>query len=121
MSDATPDEGPAWSNEKIADALSYGTATVARIRKRFLTEGLDSAVRVRKEVPARLPKIDGVAEAHLIALAYSVPPEGYARWSVRLLADRFVVLGLEQGYLDAPVGREAVRVALKKTCSARTV
>lgn len=119
LTDEDPACGPAWTDEKIADALGCGTATVARIRRRFVKEGLDEALRVRKNVPGRPPKIDGVAEAHLIALACSDPPTGRARWTVRLLADRFVSLGLEEGWLDEPVSRETVRQTLKKTGSNR--
>jgi transposase len=120
LTDEDPACGPAWTDEKIADALGCGTATVARIRRRFVKEGLDEALRVRKNVPGRPPKIDGVAEAHLIALACSDPPTGRARWTVRLLADRFVSLGLEEGWLKGPVSRETVRQTLKKTGSSRT-
>lgn len=114
------DAAPAWSDEHIADALACGTATVARIRRRFLTEGLDEALRLRKRAPGRAPKIDGAAEAHLIALACSEPPAGRARWTVRLLADRFVALGVEEGWLKVPVSRETVRQTLKKTNSGHT-
>ena len=112
--------GPAWDDERIADALGCSPATVARTRKRFCAEGLDEAVRVRKGGPGRPPKIDGVAEAHLVALACSQPPEGRALWTTRLLADRYVELGLRQGWLAEPVGRETLRKTLKKTRSART-
>ncbi len=93
--------------------------TVARTRKRFLAEGLDEAVRTRKGGPGRPPKIDGTAEAHLVALACSEPPEGRAVWTVRLLADRYVALGVEQGWLLEPVSRETVRQTLKKTRTAK--
>ena len=73
--------------------------------------------------PGRPPTIDGIAEAHLVALACSEPPTGRDRW-VRLLTDRFVALGLEEAWLELeeawiekPVSRETVRVALKKTNS----
>ena len=66
-------------------------------------------------MPGRPPKIDGVAEAHLIALACSEPPTGRARWTVRLLTDRFVELGVEERWLERPVSRETVRQTLKKT------
>lgn len=113
------DHGPGWTDEKVADALGTSDRTVARTRKRFCTEGLDDALRVIADRPGRPPKIDGVAEAHLIALACSEPPAGRDRWTVRLLSDRFVALGVEEGWLDEPVSREAVRVALKKTRSSR--
>jgi len=111
------DTGPAWSDEKVADALACGTATVARIRRRFVKEGLQACLRVIKERPGRPPKIDGAAEAHLIALACSQPPQGRERWSLRLLTDEFVALGLDQGFLEEPVVYETVRRTLKKTNS----
>lgn len=114
------DDGPAWTDEKVADALGCGSATVARTRRRFCREGFDEALRVRKSGPGRPPKIDGVAEAHLVALSCSEPPEGRARWTTRLLADRYVALGVEEGWLPKPVSRETVRQTLKKTSSALT-
>lgn len=114
LADASGD-GPAWTDEKVADALGCGVSTVARVRKRFLREGLEEAVRPRREAPGRPPKIDGVAEAHLVALACSEPPAGRAAWSLRLLADAFVALGVSE-----PVSHETVRQALKKTRSAPT-
>lgn len=103
-------EAPAWSDEKVADALSVSLRTVSRLRKQFLTEGLDAALRPRRETPGRPPKIDGLAEAHLVALACSPPPEGRATWSLRLLADEFVSLGVCEA-----VSYETVRLSLKKT------
>ena len=114
LADASAD-GPAWDDERIATALGCSPATVARTRKRFAAEGLEQAVRVRKTGPGRPPKIDGAAEAHLIALACSEPPEGRAVWTVRLLADRFVDLGVAEGWLDGSVSHETVRRTLKKT------
>ena len=119
LTDAS-DGGPAWTDEKAADALGTSPATVARTRRRFYEEGVDEAVRTREGGPGRPPKIDGAAEAHLVALACGSPPEGRARWTVRLLADRYVTLGVEEGWLDGPVSRETVRQALKKTGSALT-
>lgn len=120
LADEDPPCGPAWTDEKVADALGCGTATVARVRRRFAKEGIEEALRVRKHVPGRPPKIDGAAEAHLIAMACSEPPAGRARWTVRLLADRFVSLGIEEGLLEARVSRETVRQTLKKTGSSPT-
>lgn len=119
LADASTD-GPAWDDERIAEALGCSPATVARTRKRFCAEGLDEAVRVRKGGPGRPPKIDGTAEAHLIAIACSSPPEGRALWTTRLLADRYVELGVTEGWLAEPVGRETIRKTLKKTRSGRT-
>jgi len=112
------DDGPAWDDHRIATALACSPATVARTRKRFKAEGIDEALRVRKGGPGRPPKIDGTAEAHLIALACSAPPEGRAVWTTRLLADRYVELGLSGGWLAEPVSRESVRKTLKKTRTA---
>lgn len=106
------DDGMAWSDEKTADALGMSARTVARLRRQFCTEGLDEALRPRRPASGRPPKIDGVAEAHLIALACSEPPEGRAQWSLRLLADEFVALEVCE-----PVSYETVRQTLKKTRS----
>lgn len=114
LTDAS-DDGPAWTDEKAADALGVSPPTVARTRRRFCEQGLDEAVRTRKGGPGRPPKIDGSAEAYLVALACSEPPQGRARWTVRLLTDRYVTLGLDEGWLGDPVSRETVRQTLKKT------
>jgi hypothetical protein len=119
LTDAS-DGGPAWTDEKAADALGCSPQTVARTRRRFVTEGLEAALRVIADRPGRPPKIDGAAEAHLVALACSEPPEGRARWTVRLLTDRYVALGVDEGWLDEPVSRETVRQTLKKTRSSLT-
>ena len=116
------DEGPhgdAWSDDHAAAALHVNAVTIARTRRRYCDEGLDAALRVIKDRPGRPPKIDGLAEAHLTRLACSEAPDGHARWSVRLLTDRFVALGLDEGWLDEPVSRESVRLALKKAASSR--
>ncbi len=104
------DDGPAWSDERIADALHAGTATVERVRQRFVEEGLASALspyRGGKRLYTR--KLDGAQEAHLIALACSAPPDGQARWTLRLLARRMV----ELADVDT-LSYETVRQTLKK-------
>ena len=111
---------PAWTDEKVADALGCSHLTVARTRTRYVREGLEAALRVRKPSPGRPPKIDEAAEAHLVALACSEPPPGRATWSLRLLADRFCALGAESGWLGGTVSHETVRQALKKTSAAPT-
>src|SRR5205823_199630 len=107
------DAGPQWTDTRISEALDVSRATVERVRKQYATAGLDAAV-VRKRPPPRLRKLDGVAEAHLIATACSAPPEGHKRWTLRLLAGKLVEL--EQ--VDA-VSHETVRQMLKKTRSSR--
>lgn len=106
-------QGPAWSDERIATALSCNARTVARQRSRFLREGIDEALRVRRKSRGRRSKIEGATEAHLIALACSQPPAGRSRWTIRLLADQFVDLCHREGL--KPVSRETVRQMLKKT------
>ena len=109
------EHGPAWSDERIATALSCTSRTVARQRARFLNEGMEAALRVRRKSKGRPSKIEGATEAHLIALACSQPPSGRSRWTIRLLSDQFVELCQREGL--APVSRETVRQMLKKTNS----
>ena len=106
------EDGPAWTDERIADAFEVSVATVARQRKRYCEEGLQIALMPKKPGLPRRRVLDGRAEAHLIALACSDPPEGRERWSMRLLAGRMV----ELGYVDA-LSYETVRRTLKKTSS----
>ena len=103
-----------WSDQEISDALDVGIATVERIRKKFASEGLEAALNRRKSSRQYESKVDGQAEAHLTALACSTPPEGYSRWTLRLLADRFVQL--EQVEIES-LSYETVRRVLKKTNS----
>ena len=104
------ENGPAsWTDERIADAFEVSVATVARERRRYCEEGLEIALMPKKPGLPRRRVLDGRAEAHLIALACSDPPEGRERWSLRLLADRMV----ELGYANA-LSYETVRRTLKK-------
>ena len=112
--DAAPG-GPAWADDRIAEAVEVSVATVERVRQRFVEQGRDAALdRKRRERPARPPKLDGRAEARLIALACSAPPKGRAAWTMQLLADKLVELEVVDTISD-----ETVRVALKKTRSSR--
>jgi hypothetical protein len=99
-------------DKEIAGMLETSTATVQRVRERFCSQGLDAALE--RSLPDRVYKrsLDGRAEARLIALACSEPPEGRVRWSLRLLADRAVELGVVES-----VSHETVRKTLKKTSS----
>jgi transposase len=107
------DGGPAWPDHRIADALEVSTATVERVRQRFVEQGFDAALdRKHRERPARQIKLDGRAEARLIALACSAPPDGRATWTMQLLADKLVELEVVDSISD-----ETVRLALKKTRS----
>jgi len=106
--------GPAWPDERIAEAVDVSVATVERVRARYAAEGLAAALARRRPHPAPRPKLDGAQEAHLVALACSAPPAGRARWTLRLLAERFVELEVGE-----PVSDETVRRTLKKTRSSR--
>ena len=105
------DGGPAWLDADIAEALDRGLRTVERVRQRFVERGLDDALTHKEQqTPRRQRVFDGTAEARLIALACSRPPDGRAGWALRLLADRLVELEVVEA-----VSRETVRRALKKT------
>jgi transposase len=97
------------SDEVIAAALHIGIATVERLRKRFVEEGLEASLTERPR-PGGQRKLEGTQEAFLIALACSTPPEGRTCWTMPLLADRLVALGAVEAISD-----ETVRRALKKT------
>lgn len=100
------------TDEQIAAALSCGIKTVERTRRRFVEEGLGCLNERPRRGAER--KLTGKQEAHLIAVACSTPPGGRARWTLRLLADRVVELGLAPA-----IARETVRQVLKKTNSSR--
>ena len=95
----------------VANAVEVSPATVARIRQRFVEEGLEAALRRKpQERPSRQRRLDGKAEATLVATACSKPPTGRERWTLRLLGDRLVELDL----VDS-ISPETVRQTLKKT------
>lgn len=106
--------GPAKSDPDIVDALGCGRALVERVRQQFVEEGLDETLSPRPTTRIYERRLDGRAEAHLVALACGAPPEGRARWTLRLLADRMVVLGHVE-----ELAHETVRQTLKKTTSSR--
>ena len=107
------ENGPGWPDARIGEALDVSRATVERVRTQYVVAGLDAAL-ARRRPPPRLRKLDGVAEAHLIATACSAPPAGHKRWTLRLLAGKLVEL--EQ--VDT-ISHETVRQMLKKTSSSR--
>src|SRR5262245_47111137 len=108
------DGGPAWPDERIAEAVEVSRATVERVRQRFVEQALEAALaRKPQDRPSRERKLDGRAEARLLALACSEPPGGRKEWTMQLLADKLVELRVVDTVSD-----ETVRRALKKTRTA---
>jgi hypothetical protein len=97
------------TNEEIANVLNISMRKIDRVKKRFVMEGLDVALTGITGNRIYDKKVDGDFEAHLVALSCSEPPEGFARWSLRILADKVV----ELGYIDN-ISHETVRSVLKK-------
>lgn len=102
-------EGQGWTDQQIRDTFHLARNTVSKIRKRFTEVGLEETVKRKSPERIYRTRLDGEQEAHLVALACSEPPEGYGRWTLRLLAERMVALD----YVDS-VSYETVRQVLKK-------
>jgi transposase len=102
-------QGNHWNDEVIAAALLCSQKTVVNVRQRYVAEGLEAAL-YDKPRPGQAPKLTGEVEAQLTLLACSDPPEGYARWTMRLLADKLVELELVE-----EISHVAVWERLKKT------
>ena len=100
------------TNKEIAQVLNISMKKIDRVKKRFVEDGLDITLNGRKGSRIYVKKADGDFEAHLVALSCGDPPEGFARWSLRLLADKVV----ELDYIDN-VSHETIRKVLKKTKS----
>jgi hypothetical protein len=100
------------TNAEISRVLKISMRKIDRLKKRFVVDGLDIALNGRKGSRIYKKKADGDFEAHLVALSCSEPPEGFSRWSLRLLADKVV----ELNYIDS-ISHEAIRRILKKTNS----
>jgi transposase len=110
LCDAGPD-GPAWAVADVADALGVTSRTIEHLKQRFVEEGIEAALKRKpREKPPRDVVFDGAFEARLIALACSDAPEGYDRWTVRLLADKVVELKFASS-----VSHMTVQRVLKKT------
>lgn len=107
--------GPCWTDDQICTALDVSPATVARVRKRFVEQGLEAVIHRRKIRRPSRRRLDGAQEARLLALACGPAPEGHARWTLRLLADQMVLLEHVES-----LSYETVRSVLKKTSSSPT-
>ena len=104
-------DGPGWSDVRIADAFNCRVQTIENLRKRLVTEGFALALEGKKRREPPTPcKLDGEAEAKLIAMRLGKPPAGYGHWTLRLLADEMVALEI----VDA-ISHETLRKVLKKT------
>lgn len=104
-------DGPGWTDRQIADAFNCRTQTVENLRERFVTRGFDAVLdKQQPDAPPRAKLLDGVQEAKVIALRLGQPPKGFANWSLRLLAERVVELGIAE-----KVSHETLRKTLKKT------
>lgn len=103
-----------WTDEQLSTSYGMPIRTVERLRQRVVEEGLQRTIEGKKPEPRSSRMIDGEVEAHLVALRCSPAPEGYSRWSLRLLADKMV----ELQYVNH-ISHEAVRQVLKKTRSSR--
>jgi hypothetical protein len=105
--------GEGWSDSRIIEALDASPSMVYRVRKQLVEEGFAAVLsRKQRATPAVAPIFDGEKEAKLIALACSKPPQGRARWSLRLLENKVVELGIVDRASDSTIGR-----TLKKTLS----
>jgi transposase len=105
--------GPAYTDAAIAEALDVSPKTVFNIRQKWVELGLEQTLERRpQKTPSRQPKLDGKAEAKLIACSCGPAPEGRSKWTLQLLSDKVVELGL----VDS-ICRETVRQTLKKTSS----
>jgi hypothetical protein len=108
--------GEGWSDRAISAALSTSINNVARIRQHLVEEGFEATLKRKYNPNSARPRIfDGAAEAKLIALACSPAPEGFARWTLRLLEEKVVELSIVEKTSDNTIGR-----TLKKTRSSRT-
>ena len=99
-----------WSYKQISEAFDVSDVTIAKVRKAFKEQGLEAALQRKKPDREYEQIVDGEAEAHLIAMACSQPPEGQARWTLRLLQSEMI----KRSYVDE-VSHETIRAALKKT------
>jgi hypothetical protein len=104
------ESGPGWRDAQIVEALDTNLSMVMRVREKLVNEGLDAVfTRKKRPTPPTPPIFDGEAEARLTALACSAPPQGHARWTIRLLAEHVVTRGIVPAVHFNTVGR-----ALKK-------
>ncbi len=100
---------PAWIDARIAEALSISSRTVERIRQSCVEDGIEAALNHKRPKRTRSKRLDGEAEARLVQLACSAPPDGRERWTLQMLADKLIELEIVETVSD-----ETVRTTLKK-------
>lgn len=103
-------ENGGYSDEAIASAIDISIPTIERVRRRFVTEGVDAALNYRSGRGRKQKRLDGNSEAHLLAIACSEAPQGHERWTLRMLANKMV----ELDYVES-ISHETVRQTIKKT------
>jgi len=104
-------DGPCWTDQRIAEAFGCRTRTIEYLRQRLVTQGFEAALEKREpRSPPRAKLLDGPQEAKIIAVRLGKPPKGFANWSLRLLAEKVVELGI-----IGKVSHETLRKTLKKT------
>ena len=113
LADAAP-EGGGCPDEVICQKAHTSASTVVRVRQRFVQEGLEAALSHKPQQKRKARKLDGVGEAHLIALVCSAPPAGHKQWGLHLLKDKLI----EMQVVDT-ISHEAVRTTLKKMSLSR--
>ena len=104
--------GPGWTDPQLVEAFSVSLSTVHRLRQQLVEEGVEAALVRKSRSRHKPPLLDGEKEARLVAIACSAPPQGRARWTLQLLADKLVELRIVPSISD-----ETVRLRLKKTSS----
>lgn len=104
------EHGQKVSNEQIAQVLHINTKMVERLKQRFVEEGFEACIDRKAYRQVKETKVDGDFEAHLVAISCSKAPEGYGRWSLRMLADKMI----ELKYVES-ISHETIRQVLKKT------
>jgi transposase len=104
------EHGQKASNEQIAQVLHINTKTVERLKERFVEEGFEACIDRKAYRQVKETKVDGDFEAHLVAISCSKAPEGYGRWSLRMLADKMI----ELKYVES-ISHERIRQVLKRT------
>lgn len=103
---------PSWKYQAICNAFDVSPLTVYNVRKNYIESGLERAILRKKPDRVYERRLDGEGEAHLIALTYDEPPDGFERWSLRLLKDRLIRMDVVEN-----ISHETVRQTLKKTSS----